>query len=159
MGRLKEDAALAAVDADKPVFEVWGGGFRLNGSDEISVYLDGKRVPLPARRAVTAEPKDGGIVAFGNGDAAFFTLRAEAQRGAGTIGDGAILAPMPGRIVSVAVAEDEEVAAGQTLVVIEAMKMEQALVAPFAGRVTGLAAIAGGQTTEGAVLVRIEPAD
>jgi 3-methylcrotonyl-CoA carboxylase alpha subunit len=153
--RLKEDAALVAVDANKPTLGIWGDGFRLNAPGESGVFLDGERVMLPAPRPIAATPREGGIVAFTDGDAAFFALRAEGQRGAGAGGDGAILAPMPGRIVSVAVAANEEVTAGQTLVVIEAMKMEQALVAPFAGRVAELAAIAGGQTTEGALLARI----
>jgi 3-methylcrotonyl-CoA carboxylase alpha subunit len=156
IGRLKGDAALAVVDAGRPSSGLWAGGFRLNAPRETGVYLDGERVTVPACRAVVAESRDGGIVVFADGDAAFFALRAEGQRGTGAGGDGAILAPMPGRIVSVAVAQGELVTAGQTLVVIEAMKMEQALVAPFAGRVAELAAAAGGQTREGALLARIE---
>ena len=46
--------------------------------------------------------------------------------------------------------------AGQKLVVIEAMKMEQGLVAPFDGVVAELQATAGSQVSEGALLVRIE---
>jgi len=48
------------------------------------------------------------------------------------------------------------VAAGQRLLVLEAMKMEQALLAPFDGIVAELSAEAGGQVTEGTVLARIE---
>jgi 3-methylcrotonyl-CoA carboxylase alpha subunit len=70
--------------------------------------------------------------------------------------DGAILAPMPGRIVSVDVTADEAVVAGQRLLVLEAMKMEQALLAPFDGTVAELSAEAGGQVAEGTVLARIE---
>jgi 3-methylcrotonyl-CoA carboxylase alpha subunit len=70
--------------------------------------------------------------------------------------DGAILAPMPGRIVSVDVTAGEAVVAGQRLLVLEAMKMEQALLAPFDGTVAELSAEAGGQVAEGTVLARIE---
>ena len=70
--------------------------------------------------------------------------------------DGAILAPMPGRIVSLDVAAGEAVVAGQRLLVLEAMKMEQALLAPFDGIVAELSAQVGGQVAEGTVLARVE---
>jgi 3-methylcrotonyl-CoA carboxylase alpha subunit len=66
---------------------------------------------------------------------------------------------MPGRIVSVDVNEGASVLAGQRLVVLEAMKMEQALVAPFDGVVAELKAAAGAQVSEGALLVRVEQGD
>jgi len=69
---------------------------------------------------------------------------------------GAIIAPMPGRIVSVEVTEGATVKAGQKLAVLEAMKMEQALIAPFDGVVVELTAAAGAQVSEGALLGRIE---
>jgi len=50
----------------------------------------------------------------------------------------------------------EAVVAGQRLLVLEAMKMEQALLAPFDGTVAELSAVAGGQVAEGTVLARIE---
>ena len=75
---------------------------------------------------------------------------------AGGAADGAILAPMPGRIIAVDVVEGQGVAPGQKLVTLEAMKMEHALVAPFAGTVAALSASTGGQVTEGTLLVRID---
>ena len=66
---------------------------------------------------------------------------------------------MPGRIVSVDIAEGDTVKAGQKLVVIEAMKMEQGLVAPFDGVVAELKAAAGAQVSEGALLARVEKQD
>ena len=76
----------------------------------------------------------------------------------GAAGDGAVLSPMPGRIIAVSVAAGQAVAKGQTLVTLEAMKMEHSLVAPFDGTVADLSAIEGGQVSEGALLVRIEAA-
>jgi biotin carboxyl carrier protein len=64
---------------------------------------------------------------------------------------------MPGRIVSVAVVAGETVAAGQTLVVLEAMKMEHALTAPAEGRVKEVRVSVGDQVTEGTVAARLEP--
>ncbi len=69
--------------------------------------------------------------------------------------DGSVHAPMPGRVVSVAARQGQPVKKGQTLLIIEAMKMELALPAPFDGLITTLAVAAGDQVTEGAVLVRV----
>ncbi len=85
--------------------------------------------------------------------------RADHAGGGASTGDGAILAPMPGRIVSVEVAQGATVAKGQRLLVLEAMKMEQALLAPFDGIVAEFAAIAGAQVAEGSLLARITPKD
>ena len=70
--------------------------------------------------------------------------------------DGAILAPMPGHVLEVAVAEGETVKKGQKLAVLEAMKMEHVLYAPMDGTVAGLAAAEGAQVPEGLLLLRIE---
>ena len=70
--------------------------------------------------------------------------------------DGAVLSPMPGKIVSVSVKAGDTVSKGQTLLVLEAMKMEHALAAPFDGVVAELSAVAGGQVSEGVVLVKLE---
>ena len=75
---------------------------------------------------------------------------------AGTAADGAILAPMPGRVIAVEVAAGDRVAKGQKLVTLEAMKMEHSLTAPFDGTVAELNATEGGQVTEGTTLVRVE---
>ncbi|WP_076068401.1 acetyl/propionyl/methylcrotonyl-CoA carboxylase subunit alpha [Sphingomonas montana] len=73
--------------------------------------------------------------------------------------DGAILSPMPGRIIAVDVAEGMAVTKGQKLVTLEAMKMEHGLTAPFDGVVTALHAVDGGQVSEGMLLVQIEKDD
>ena len=74
------------------------------------------------------------------------------------VGNGAVTAPLTGRIVEVAVATGDLVQAGQRLVVLEAMKMEHTLTAPLAGVVAEVTAQAGGQSTLGALLLRIEAA-
>jgi pyruvate carboxylase len=56
---------------------------------------------------------------------------------------GQVGAPMPGMIVSLAVAAGDEVAAGDKLFTIEAMKMETAVYAKTAGKVTELVSTAG----------------
>lgn len=72
-------------------------------------------------------------------------------------GPAPLLAPMPGLVVRVAVAVGDTVSAGQGLVMIEAMKMENELRATAAGVVTAVRAIAGDAVNKGAVLVELGP--
>ncbi len=69
--------------------------------------------------------------------------------------DGDILAPMPGKVIAVDVAEGDAVEAGQRLLVLEAMKMEHALTAPFAGTVAELSVSEGSQVQVEALLARV----
>ncbi|WP_375292744.1 ATP-binding protein, partial [Sphingomonas melonis] len=80
-----------------------------------------------------------------------------AAAAAGGAGDGAILSPMPGRIIAVDVTAGQSVTKGQRLVTLEAMKMEHSLTAPFDGVVADLTATPEAQVPEGTLLVRIEP--
>jgi 3-methylcrotonyl-CoA carboxylase alpha subunit len=70
--------------------------------------------------------------------------------------DGALIAPMPGKVTSVEVSLGDKVAKGQRLLTLEAMKMEHGLVAPFDGTVAELNAKAGTQVSEGTVLAVVE---
>ncbi|MDR6511220.1 3-methylcrotonyl-CoA carboxylase alpha subunit [Novosphingobium capsulatum] len=76
-----------------------------------------------------------------------------------TAGDGAILAPMPGRVIAVSVAQGDTVTKGQKLLTLEAMKMEHTLVAPFDGVVDALETQAGAQVQVDALLARITQQD
>ena len=141
-------------------------GFRANAAPACEVELEvaGRPYLVVLEQAGQRRPRihDGADdrVLFAGGEAwAFGPRRADHVAGGGAASDGAILAPMPGRIVAVAVAEGEAVAKGQRLVVLEAMKMEQALVAPFDGVVAELKAREGGQVSEGTLLVRIGGAE
>jgi biotin carboxyl carrier protein len=69
---------------------------------------------------------------------------------------GNLSTPLPGVVVSVAVKEGDPVAAGQTLLVIEAMKMEHAIKAPRAGVVKALKHRVGDRVREGSVLAEVE---
>ncbi|KRD16724.1 carbamoyl-phosphate synthase large subunit [Acidovorax sp. Root267] len=72
---------------------------------------------------------------------------------------GAVLAPMPARLVQLSVAEGDVVAAGAELAVLEAMKMEHVLLAPHAGRVGALLAVAGGYIAQGQPLLVLDAVD
>ncbi len=70
--------------------------------------------------------------------------------------DGAVLAPMPARLVQLSVAEGDEVAAGAELAVLEAMKMEHVLLAAHAGRVRALLAAPGDYLAQGQALLVLD---
>jgi 3-methylcrotonyl-CoA carboxylase alpha subunit len=109
---------------------------------------------------VTLHEAKGGVYAFAAGRQAFVELVdpfAQAEAGAGE-GDGAVRAPMNGRLVAIAVGDGETVEAGQRLAVVEAMKTEHALVAPHAGVVRGLGANVGDQVEMGESILRVEKA-
>ncbi len=108
-------------------------------SHELGVEHDGDayRVPFPGASVVVA--------------------LAEAARGSATLapreqGPSRLTAPMPGRIVRVLSSAGADVVAGQGLVVIEAMKMENELRAPRGGRLTELLVREGQAVEAGALL-------
>jgi 3-methylcrotonyl-CoA carboxylase alpha subunit len=72
---------------------------------------------------------------------------------------GGLHAPMPGKVLQMLVRVGEHVVAGQTLALMEAMKMEHSIRAPFAGEVAELLYASGEQIAEGAALIRLEPVD
>ena len=84
--------------------------------------------------------------------------QAPANRNCGP-GSGRITAPMDGCIVEVLVKPNQAVRRGDTLAVMEAMKMEHPLKADRDGHITELAAAAGNQVRGGQLLLQIEPAD
>ena len=72
-------------------------------------------------------------------------------------GPAPLKAPMPGLVVRIAVAVGDTVAAGQALVVVEAMKMENELRAAAPGVVTAIRAVQGTAVEKGAVLIELGP--
>ncbi len=84
------------------------------------------------------------------------------RHAAAAVGSGPLRAPLPGTVAVVAVAEGDMVVAGQTLVVVEAMKMEHPITAPIDGVVVRLPVRVGQQVpidAELAVVVPREPED
>ncbi len=77
-------------------------------------------------------------------------------RAADATGRSSIAAAMPGKIVRVLVAVGDEVAAGQGIMVVEAMKMQNELKAPRDGRVTAIEVKENDSVNAGAVLATIE---
>ncbi|HEX6887599.1 MAG TPA: acetyl/propionyl/methylcrotonyl-CoA carboxylase subunit alpha [Candidatus Nanopelagicales bacterium] len=118
------------------------------------VEVGGKRVEVSL--------PDGVAIGGGGGGAAAKKKAAPARAGKKAGGHGAsgdaLTAPMQGTIVKIAVEEGQEVAAGDLVVVLEAMKMEQPLNAHKAGVITGLAAEVGATVPTGTVLCEIKDA-
>lgn len=117
-------------------------------SQKVVVEIDGRRVEV-------ALPGD---LALGGG-AGGARKKAKKKRAGGAkkaaSGD-AVVAPMQGTVIKVAVEEGAEVAEGDTVVVLEAMKMENPVKAHKAGTVTGLAAEEGAGVGKGDVLMEIK---
>jgi len=110
-----------------------------DGRHRVEVVVDGWRFVLEVEDAAHAELRE----------------RARRDRGSET-GSGApveIRAIIPGRIASVAVTAGDTVAAGQALLVVEAMKMQNELRAPRAGTVQRVATSAGSTVEIGELLV------
>ena len=90
------------------------------------------------------------------GQAWSFEIPDAHKSGAAEQGSGAVTAPLTGRVAVVAVVLGQTVTQGQTIAVLEAMKMEHSLSAPIAGKVVELLVSPDTQATKGALLLRIE---
>ncbi|WP_176594165.1 acetyl/propionyl/methylcrotonyl-CoA carboxylase subunit alpha [Sphingobium sp. EM0848] len=136
------------------------GGFRLNAParHEGHFLLDGTPVAISVQPSAATEGAANAILSEGGQVWQLLPWRAGGAGGADA-SDGAILSPMPGRIIAVSVVAGETVAKGQKLLTLEAMKMEHSLLAPFDGSVAELNASEGGQVSEGALLAKIEKGD
>ena len=135
-------------------------GFRLNAADVRSApfLLDGKRVEVELHGPGAEGPAPAMLVAEGGSVWQLAPWRSDASAG-GAAGDGAILSPMPGKVIAVDVAAGDKVTKGQKLLTLEAMKMEHSLTAPFDGVVAELNASAGAQVQVEALLAKIEKVD
>jgi 3-methylcrotonyl-CoA carboxylase alpha subunit len=151
-------------DSDTPPGQL--EGFRLNARRDVRVTLahGGETRTLIADwdREWHGFPVELGdtLLIFWMGQVYAFNVPGRAGSvGSHAAGDGAITAPMPGKVTAVEVSAGEKVIKGQRLLTLEAMKMEHGMTAPFDGTVAELSATAGAQVSEGAVLARIEPTD
>jgi 3-methylcrotonyl-CoA carboxylase alpha subunit len=102
--------------------------------------------------------RDGAAVhAFWDGVAYALEEEREGGRAAQRQDAGGLEAPMPGRVAAVHVAAGQRVARGQELLVVEAMKMENALRAPRDGVVRAVHAAVGDMVAPGRALLELEP--
>ncbi|GAB2845184.1 acetyl-CoA carboxylase biotin carboxylase subunit [Streptomyces deserti] len=118
--------------------------------DQVSVTLDGVRHTF--HRAADWLGRDGDAWHVRDHDPVAASLTRAAHSGADSL-----TAPMPGTVTVVKVAVGDEVSAGQSLLVVEAMKMEHVVSAPHAGTVTELDVAPGSTVAMDQVLAVIAP--
>jgi 3-methylcrotonyl-CoA carboxylase alpha subunit len=138
-------------------------GLRLNAnpSDIVRMSVGGKsyQANAPAEFGgdiyVSRAARDVALVTA-NGQS--FGIALERHEGGATAGaaDGAILSPMPGKVIALDVQTGDMVVAGQKLMVLEAMKMEHSIVAPFDGIVREVGPALNEQVASDALLIQIE---
>ncbi|MDE2302725.1 MAG: biotin/lipoyl-binding protein [Sphingomonadales bacterium] len=150
------EAALTAAAA-RLVPATMAFGFRLNAAPVTSAkfLLDGEAIDVALSPTGATGPAASTFVTGAGQAWRLSPFRRQAAHG-GSAATGAILAPMPGRIIAVEVAQGQRVTRGQKLLTLEAMKMEHTLTAPFDGVVAELAAGPGAQVQVEALLARIE---
>ncbi|HEY7728565.1 MAG TPA: biotin/lipoyl-containing protein [Candidatus Eisenbacteria bacterium] len=148
--------------------EAQGDGFRVT-LDGTAHDLEGSmgptlRVRIDARPVEASARREGDVVTVDMGGRSYeFRLRdARAPRLVrrprdAAAGRGVLHAPMPGLVVEVLVQPGDSVEAGRPVVVVEAMKMQNALAAPISGRVRSVAVASGTAVETGALLLAIEP--
>jgi 3-methylcrotonyl-CoA carboxylase alpha subunit len=142
----------------------WARGFRLNAEEAPTIVRLSERSQdyivefeeMDVGKTAYVQQVDEGYLVSEDGQTFMFTETRVGGGAASAAGDGAIVSPMPGKIIAVAVKAGDKVAKGQKLVTLEAMKMEHSLNAPFDGIVAELGAVEGAQVSEGALLARIE---
>ncbi len=142
-----------------PVAEVGGGEFAER--ERVTVEVGGRRleVVLPAKFGAVSGSAGGPVGSVGGSGVGRRTA-SRRRSGSGAAGAGAadgtaLTSPMQGTVVSIVVEEGQEVAAGDPVLVLEAMKMEQPVTAHRAGIISALAAEVGVTVTSGAVLCQI----
>jgi acetyl-CoA/propionyl-CoA carboxylase biotin carboxyl carrier protein len=139
-----QDIAPVPEGEERKDIEVEVGGRRF----AVSVWVPASAEPRPATKAALADR--GGHVGRPVGGA---------QAGAGTgAGAGQVTVPMQGTVVKVLVSEGDRIEAGQTVCVLEAMKMENNIVSPFAGTVVEVRVGPGSSVGTGDVVAVVGPA-
>ncbi len=133
-----------------------GGGAAAGGDPEprerITVEVGGKRLEVTVPAGLGAAAGSGATAAPGGRPKA--AGRRGGAAGGAPSGD-ELVSPMQGTIVKIVAADGEQVAIGDTIVVLEAMKMEQPLTAHKAGTITGLSIAVGQTVPAGAVICQI----
>ncbi|GAA1246825.1 acetyl/propionyl/methylcrotonyl-CoA carboxylase subunit alpha [Prauserella halophila] len=113
-------------------------------------------VEVGGRRLEVSLPGNLASAGGGGGAAAKSKPRKRTGGGKAAVSGDAVTAPMQGTVIKVAVEEGQQVEAGEQIVVLEAMKMENPVTAHKAGTVTGLSAETGSTVNQGAVLLELK---
>ena len=132
------------------------GGIWYLGEHQATLEHDGRlRIQLASGASGFATVAKVGDVWWVHFEGYTFCLE-RIEAGASQSGDeGGLTAPMPGKVLDVLVEVGQLVEAGQTLMVLEAMKMEHRILASTSGQVTGIHFTVGQQVQQGSVLLEM----
>lgn len=132
--------------------------------EKATVVVDGKEYAIDllqlGRRAIAPEAVRAAAPAAATGAAAPRPAApspgpAASRPSPAARGEGGIVAPMPGLVLAIKTKEGDSVAAGQPLLVMEAMKMENPVTSPYAGTVAKIYVREGDSISEGDLLVEV----
>lgn len=144
---------------------VWStlSGFRLSSSPDLRTRIDVDGTPLEISLTRSSECEistfqlEDRIILVERGWPFEIRLARHDPQDAMPASSGELKSPMPGRVISIAVAQGDHVKRGQRLVTLEAMKMEHSLNAPFDGVVADIAVSVDDQIPEGTSMMTIAP--
>jgi biotin carboxyl carrier protein len=131
------DVALVAPDTLSLIYK--GKSFevrRENSSDGVRIWINGESYPVEV-----SDPR---------------SFRGRKKRSDSEAGPRKLIAPMPGKVVRVLVSDSSEVEAGQGIMVIEAMKMQNEIKSPRKGRVQKIMVQSGASVNAGDLLAVVE---
>jgi len=140
--------AIAVDDSDVAIDDVHG-----IDSGSVDISIDGVRRVYSVNIVGDQVYVNGPLGSIG------FAVAPRFPKTAAALAVGSMVAQTPGIVVAVLVTVGEAVTAGQSLLVVEAMKMEQAVTAPYAGTVTAVHFDVGDQVDAGSVLLEVEKED
>jgi excisionase family DNA binding protein len=139
-------------------------GFRVNAAPQLRIEIDDQQRAVSVGNTTTSSPwlttADGIVLDLDGRNvvarlAPAPTPEAALRHAAHAAGSAVVKAPMPGKVLDVRVGQGDQVGAGQVLLVLEAMKMENTVSAPAAARVEAVLVGAGQQVQRGDPLVEL----
>ena len=135
-------------------------GLLVEGRDDVVLVSAAPEVVVlevaGVERRLAVEAAGDAVDVEGDGWAVALRALPRFRDAAAAVAEGSLVAPMPGTVVAVHVAEGDRVEAGRPLLVLEAMKMQHPVVATAAGVVRSLSVVVGAQVDAGTVLAVIE---
>ena len=150
-----------AWDGGEGVIEVLGPGHArvtVDGNTHDIAWQDGRWWVDGSPRRARIVAHDAGVSVFGGRSVTLVLVDPLDRRDEAAAG-GLTLSPMPGLVKAVFVTKGQQVAAGERLAVLEAMKMEHTMTAARDGMVAEVLAAPGDQVEAGAALIRLEDTD
>ena len=148
--RRRRDGSFAVEGGQVAIVHRWS-------PDDLDVEVDGIRRTV--RITLAVGPSGEHLHLTGGGTTTTFRVVPRFSVPGSEAPSGGLVAPMPGRVLEIRAAVGDTVTKGQTMLLLEAMKMEHHMTAPFDGTVAEVRVATGDQVDNGSVLLVIHPAD